>query len=80
MEELLRLVLVVAAIWLIVHRLKHPSPRSRVTRTSRKDRPPDSMPMLRCARCGVYIPQAEAVTAHGQTFCSREHATLGMRR
>ncbi len=80
MEELLRLVLVVAAIWLIIHRLKHPGPKSRVTRTSRNDHPPDSMPMLRCAHCGVYIPQAEAVTAHGRAFCSREHATLGMRR
>ncbi len=80
MEELLRLVLVVAAIWLIVRRLKHPGPRGSLSHSTPKDHPPDSMPMLRCARCGVYVPQDEAVNDHGQTFCSREHASLGEHR
>ncbi|MHB8347827.1 MAG: PP0621 family protein [Acidiferrobacterales bacterium] len=80
MEELFRLVLAVAAIWLIVRRLKHPGPRGGVSHRIPKDHSPDSMPMLRCARCGVYVPQDEAVNAHGQAFCSREHATPGQRR
>jgi uncharacterized protein len=29
--------------------------------------------MVRCAQCGVYVPQSEGVAARGRTFCSQEH-------
>ncbi len=29
---------------------------------------------VRCAQCGVFIPEEKAVRRDGQDFCSREHA------
>lgn len=29
--------------------------------------------MLRCAHCGVYLPESEALTRAGRSFCSAEH-------
>lgn len=33
--------------------------------------------MRRCARCGLHIPETEAVQRDGEYFCCREHADLG---
>lgn len=38
-------------------------------------RPPLDRPtrMLRCETCGVHVPETEAFTARGHTFCSQAH-------
>lgn len=33
--------------------------------------------MVACARCGVHLPESEAVQAEGRHFCSEEHRRLG---
>lgn len=33
--------------------------------------------MVRCAHCGIHMPQSEAMLIEGQTWCSQEHARLG---
>lgn len=38
---------------------------------------PEGVPMLRCARCGVYISKTDAVEGAGRYFCSEEHRRLG---
>jgi uncharacterized protein len=46
---------------------------------ARRDRPQAGRPvedMVRCAHCGVFLPKAESVEAHGARFCSREHERL----
>lgn len=35
--------------------------------------------MVRCAHCGIHMPRSEAVLVQGQTWCSEEHARLGVR-
>ncbi len=35
--------------------------------------------MVRCAHCGVHLPRSEAALLGGETWCSREHAQLGVR-
>ena len=80
MGELLRLVLVLAAIWFLVYRPRRSGPHGQVSRNSSRSQSCPSVPMLRCARCGVYVPQDEAVTDQGRNFCSREHAALGLRQ
>ena len=35
--------------------------------------------MVRCAHCGIYMPRSEALLSEGQTWCSAEHARLGVR-
>jgi uncharacterized protein len=33
--------------------------------------------MVRCAHCGVHLPESEAITKAGVNFCSQAHASLG---
>lgn len=37
-------------------------------------------PMVRCAHCGIHMPRSEAVLSDGKTWCSTEHAKLGLRQ
>ena len=36
-------------------------------------RPPVAENMVRCAQCGVNVPQSEAIFSRGQHYCSDEH-------
>lgn len=36
--------------------------------------------MVRCAHCQIYMPRSEAYMSQGQTWCSAEHARLGLRK
>lgn len=36
--------------------------------------------MVRCAHCGIHMPRSEAVLSAGDTWCSTEHAKLGVRQ
>jgi uncharacterized protein len=33
--------------------------------------------LVRCARCGLHVPRADARSADGALYCSDEHARLG---
>lgn len=33
--------------------------------------------MVQCARCGVHLPENEAIKRQGHTWCCEEHARLG---
>lgn len=37
-------------------------------------------PMVRCAHCGIYLPRSEAFLSQQHTWCSPEHAKLGLRQ
>ena len=41
--------------------------------------PPQQGPerMVACARCGVHLPESEALEGDGGRFCSDEHRRLG---
>jgi len=32
-----------------------------------------SLPMVRCAQCGVHVPQDQALQAHDRWYCSQAH-------
>jgi uncharacterized protein len=36
--------------------------------------------MVRCKRCDIHLPRSEAVYDQGETWCSTEHAKLGIRQ
>jgi uncharacterized protein len=36
--------------------------------------------MVRCSHCGVHLPRSEATMIGGNTWCSNEHARLGVRK
>jgi len=63
--------LVFAGVWLL---------RRALARAKDADRPAPpraSEELVRCARCGVLLPRAEAHEASGKTYCSEEHVRLG---
>ena len=40
-------------------------------------RVPSAVPVMQCARCGVYLPDHEAIHAGSLAFCSEEHREAG---
>jgi uncharacterized protein len=57
----------------------------RVLVSRRRDSPPDApansqQPMVRCAHCGVFLPEAEALSDGAERFCSAAHRQLGPRK
>ena len=52
-------------------------------RTRTHDKPPrkpGEQQMVRCAHCGLHLPENEAVSADGVHFCSDAHKRLGVRQ
>jgi uncharacterized protein len=41
--------------------------------------PATPMAMVRCAHCGVHLPQADAVQQHHHHYCCAAHCALGPR-
>lgn len=39
--------------------------------------PRDALPAVRCARCGVFVPQPDALVANDQQYCSARCAAPG---
>ena len=76
MGRLLILVLLaVVALWLVRRALRRAAPPV--------DAPPSAPPteeLVRCARCSLLLPRAEARMAAGAIYCSEEHARLGPSR
>ncbi len=71
MGTLLRIALIMLAVWLVLRFVKQllnpPLP-------AKKRREALSADVVPCAYCGTYIPESDAVRAHGQAYCSCEHA------
>lgn len=65
-----RLLLLALAVWLIVLLLK------AYRRSLRA--PPSSVlqeeDMVRCARCGVYLPRSASILKHGTHYCCEQHS------
>jgi uncharacterized protein len=74
MGPLLRLVLIVFGLWLVIRIIKRALADTSTPRHPPSDNTRHNDVMLRCAHCGVYIPQSEAYQRMGSTYCSREHA------
>jgi uncharacterized protein len=69
---LLLILLVVAAVWLIRRALRASRPAEPIKKEGQLQQD-----LVRCARCGVHLPRAEAHLAGGLTYCGAEHARLG---
>jgi uncharacterized protein len=71
MGTLLRITLIVLAVWLVLRFVKQlvnpPLP-------PKKPREALSADVVPCAYCGTYIPESDAVRAHGRVYCSQKHA------
>ncbi len=69
----LRLLLIALAVWAAVMAVRALRARGPARREPRR-RLPEGERMVRCARCGTFVPESRAVRAGGETYCSDEHA------
>lgn len=80
-------VVIVVAL-LIARVLARQATKSTLASKQPKQAPPRVPPtkpqhpesMVRCAHCGIHMPRSEAVLMDGKTWCSQEHARLGVRQ
>lgn len=71
----LRLILVALAVWLLVAGIRAVRRRGDGRRRAPGPRRlPEGEPMVRCARCGTFVPESRAVRAGGRTYCTEAHA------
>ncbi|MFK3799907.1 MULTISPECIES: PP0621 family protein [unclassified Pseudomonas] len=64
--------LVMAAIWFFKRLTQGPAPRPKTT-----PRENDAAPMVRCAHCGVHVPQDRALSQGQQWYCTESHRLQG---
>ena len=65
--KLLLLVIPALLIWWILRLLRAPAP-------AREKRKPRVESMVACEKCGLHVPESEAIVKDGKPYCSREHA------
>ncbi len=66
--KIIAIVLPLFLIWWIIRTLLRTQPNI-------EKKPPDSAKkIVACQQCGLHVPEDEAVTAQGRSYCSIEHA------
>ena len=66
-----RLLIIIFLIWLAYYFVKRLLQANQARETRRK---PDKLEnMVRCAKCGLHVPEQEAVQAHERYYCSEAH-------
>lgn len=86
MGKVLFWVIVIIGALLLARILARHNQNTKVAAAQPKQAPKRGAPpiqhpesMVRCAHCGIYMPRSEAVLTDGKTWCSQEHAKLGVR-
>ncbi len=69
--KLLFLVAAIAVAWWALRLLRRPHP---VSAERPRDHEPRVENMVSCARCGLHVPESEAVHRDGRHYCSEAHA------
>jgi len=75
-EVMMKYLLLLALIGVIWWSWKKRNQLPREDVTENRDRAPEKMVV--CARCGVHLPESDALTEGGKTYCCEAHrATPG---
>lgn len=61
----------------VAFRIWRSGQRSRAAASAREEARPVGEPIVRCAHCGLNVPQSEALGDAGRWFCSDEHRRIG---
>lgn len=67
--NLIRLLLLALGVWLLTLAVK----RYLALARRKRGEAPRIGAMVRCAVCGLHVPEVEALRRHDQYFCSAEH-------
>jgi len=76
---LIRLIAIAVVLWLAWTILRRWLARARAHRPLRGGghAPRQVEQMVRCAHCGLHVPEKEAVAAGGRHYCSTRHRDAG---
>jgi uncharacterized protein len=69
--NLLRLLLIALAVWIIVVLIRNRSSRKAALKKPQNNQHIDSI--VPCAICGTHVPEDEALHEDGKVYCSPEH-------
>jgi len=69
--NLLRLLLIALAVWIIVVLIRNRSSRQATLKKRHDSQRIDSI--VPCAVCGTHVPEDEALHEAGKVYCSPEH-------
>ena len=69
MGQFLRLVILLVGLWLVLQIIK----RALAKRNKPSPQQPTLTNMIACDRCGVHIPESEAIREDDRLYCSEAH-------
>lgn len=69
--NLLRLLLIALAVWIIVVLIRNRSSRQATLKKQQNNQRIDNI--VPCAICGTHVPEDEALHEAGKYYCSPEH-------
>ena len=72
---MIRLIALAAIFWLLYRLILTLLNKARPPAV-RRTPPPGGDTMVRCAQCGLHIPQGEALLQNGRFYCCEEHRDL----
>lgn len=75
MGQLIRILVLLAALWLILHFVRRALRRHRRPEDGASSTGPARM--VACALCGTHVPESEAVCVDGRTYCCEAHRRSG---
>ncbi len=74
---LIRLIAIAVVLWLAWTILRRWLARARRPAARTRGTPKQVEQMVRCAHCGLHVPEKEAVAAGGRHYCSARHRDAG---
>jgi uncharacterized protein len=74
MGQLIRIIIILLALWLAVHFVRRALARHRRSSGLSTN---DPARMVACTVCGTHIPESEAVRADGRVYCCEQHRKTG---
>ncbi|MGB6242799.1 MAG: PP0621 family protein [Castellaniella sp.] len=82
MGKFLLWAVIILAILFVSRILSHQKANARQAASRRQDieSRDAAESMTRCAHCHIFLPRSEAYMSQGKTWCSAEHARLGLRK
>ena len=76
MGQLVRIVIILFAVWLVIRFAQRALKRFRKVHTASSSRPAGTAPVteiIPCAHCGVHIPKSRALFSKDKAYCCEEH-------
>ncbi|MCK5639627.1 MAG: hypothetical protein KAJ19_02475 [Gammaproteobacteria bacterium] len=70
---LIRILIIIAIIWLLIHLFRQYRERREEHHTNSRGQNKISTHMVKCAQCGLHIPEAEAIKQGHSYYCSQDH-------